>query len=253
MKKVTNSNLDLTILENAAKYYSELEKNELALAEDICLARWLSELIMARKRITELEWLNSHKLDVNDAMDEGTLQNWYIDSVASDDIPIWTDEHIAELVTDFYVFPKPDNYAEYDRVNAVDYRNNLTFWCHTADNLPYPLYDAYMNLQTDGYGSQCYLVEYNGEYGVALLNEFDYDTSCLHNFATMDDMYVAVKKKSEEMSKNDLLLAVNAKVIVTKRLGFKGCHEILVIVPWSTPVEIFDKVAEYIDSTVYEI
>lgn len=252
MKNVTNSNLDLTILENAAEYYSKLERKGLALAEDTCLARWLSELITARKRIAELEWLNSHKLDVNDAMDKGTLQNRYINSAAGDDTPIWTDEHIAELVNDCYVFPKSDNYIEYDTVNSSDYRNDLVFWCHTADNLPYPLYDAYMNLQTDGYGSQCYLVEYNGEYGVALLNEFDDDTRCLHNFATMDDMYVAVKKKSEEMSKNDLL-AVNAKVIVTKRLGFEGCHEILVIVPWSTPVEIFDKVAEYIDSTVYEI
>lgn len=40
------------------------------------------------------------------AVDEGFLQNWYQDSVIDTDIPVWTDEHIAEVCRDFYLIPK---------------------------------------------------------------------------------------------------------------------------------------------------
>lgn len=42
----------------------------------------------------------------NNAVDEGFLQNWYQDSVLETDIPVWTDEHIAEMCGDFYLIPK---------------------------------------------------------------------------------------------------------------------------------------------------
>ena len=44
------------------------------------------------------------KLD--DAWDEGILQDWYIASVDPDDEPQWTEAHIEELCKDFYVIPK---------------------------------------------------------------------------------------------------------------------------------------------------
>lgn len=34
------------------------------------------------------------------------LTDWYINSVSSDDTPVWTEEHIEELLNDFYVIPK---------------------------------------------------------------------------------------------------------------------------------------------------
>ena len=39
------------------------------------------------------------------AYDQGTLTDWYISSVGSEP-PVWTDEHIEELLNDFYVIPK---------------------------------------------------------------------------------------------------------------------------------------------------
>lgn len=40
------------------------------------------------------------------AVDEDFLQNWYQDSVLETDIPVWTDEHIAEMIGDFYLIPR---------------------------------------------------------------------------------------------------------------------------------------------------
>lgn len=40
------------------------------------------------------------------AYDIGTLEDWYINSVSQNDIPIWTEEHLEELLNDFYVIPK---------------------------------------------------------------------------------------------------------------------------------------------------
>ena len=39
-------------------------------------------------------------------VDEGYLGDWYIDSVNNDDPPVWSDEHIAELVGDFHLIPR---------------------------------------------------------------------------------------------------------------------------------------------------
>ena len=39
------------------------------------------------------------------AVDEGFLSDWYQASV-TDDPPVWTDEHIAEVYGDFYLIPK---------------------------------------------------------------------------------------------------------------------------------------------------
>lgn len=46
------------------------------------------------------EYINKH-----DAVDAGYLSDWYIASVG-DESPVWTDEHIDELLNDFIVIPK---------------------------------------------------------------------------------------------------------------------------------------------------
>ena len=47
----------------------------------------------------------------NNCADEGFLQDWYQSSVDKSN-PVWTDEHISELMNDFYVVPK-------DRISKV--------------------------------------------------------------------------------------------------------------------------------------
>lgn len=45
-------------------------------------------------------------LTIDAAYDDATLTDWYISSVDDDSAPVWTDEHIYELLSDFYVIPK---------------------------------------------------------------------------------------------------------------------------------------------------
>lgn len=45
-------------------------------------------------------------VDLEKAMDESTLYDWYVTSVRQTDTPVWTGEHIEELLNDFYVIPK---------------------------------------------------------------------------------------------------------------------------------------------------
>ena len=50
------------------------------------------------------------------AYDYGTLFDWYISSVSEDDTPVWTDEHIEELLKDFLVIPKDTPKADVEPV-----------------------------------------------------------------------------------------------------------------------------------------
>lgn len=45
-------------------------------------------------------------IDIDDAWDGGTLQDWYMNSIDNTIPPIWTEEHISELCDDFIVIPK---------------------------------------------------------------------------------------------------------------------------------------------------
>lgn len=49
---------------------------------------------------------NTTNFHSNESYDFATLADWYINSVSSDDTPVWTEEHIEELLNDFYVIPK---------------------------------------------------------------------------------------------------------------------------------------------------
>lgn len=42
----------------------------------------------------------------DNAVDIGYLSDWYINSVCDTDNPTWTDEHLSELIGDFYCIPK---------------------------------------------------------------------------------------------------------------------------------------------------
>ena len=44
-------------------------------------------------------------INLDAAYDSDTLTDWYISSVGSEP-PVWTDEHMEELLNDFYVIPK---------------------------------------------------------------------------------------------------------------------------------------------------
>ena len=57
-------------------------------------------------------------VDLEKAMDESTLYDWYVTSVKQKDTPVWTGEHIEELLNDFYVIPKEAEAALEGRRNG---------------------------------------------------------------------------------------------------------------------------------------
>lgn len=55
--------------------------------------------------------MESRYIDVNEAYEHHDLACWYQSSV-DDTPPIWTDEHLEELLNDFYVVPKDTSFAD---------------------------------------------------------------------------------------------------------------------------------------------
>lgn len=50
--------------------------------------------------------LGEKKNLLDTAYDFATLADWYISSVNGKDTPLWTEEHLTELLNDFYLIPK---------------------------------------------------------------------------------------------------------------------------------------------------
>lgn len=68
---------------------------------DDAFSRWQEEA----KKLEE-EWDAKPLEDIE--VDYGYVGDWYISSV-TDDPPIWTDDHIKELVYDFHLIPKQED------------------------------------------------------------------------------------------------------------------------------------------------
>lgn len=69
----------------------------------------------------------------------------------------------------------------------------------------------------------------------------------------MEDLYPMVVNKAKELSKDPFFIAANAKIIVTKGIGFENCHEIYVFLPQNTTKDVFDSITKHIDENIYNI
>lgn len=72
-------------------------------------AKTANSVLESEQSITE--WLDRMRWHVETygnrtPVDEGYLYDWYIASVSEDDTPVWTEEHIDELMEDFECYPK---------------------------------------------------------------------------------------------------------------------------------------------------
>lgn len=86
------------------------------------------------------------------AVDAGYLSDWYISSVG-DELPVWTDAHIDELLNDFIVIPKDTSAADVQPV--VDTENMATvsdeFICKKCGIYLKDYIKVVMNEDNDGY------------------------------------------------------------------------------------------------------
>ena len=93
----------------------------------------IDEVVEEVKHLIALEfnWLRismfeKEYIDLETAYDMDTLEDWYINSVSDNDTPVWTEEHLEELLNDFYVIPKDTSKADVAPVKHGHFRR-LTF------------------------------------------------------------------------------------------------------------------------------
>ena len=82
----------------------------------------------------------------DDAVDAGYLSDWYISSVG-DESPVWTDEHIDELLNDFLVIPKDTPSADVQPVKHGQFEEY-------SEKEKYEVYKKY-HIDFDGVCSEC--------------------------------------------------------------------------------------------------
>jgi len=146
--------------------------------------------------------------------------------------------------------------------DAWSYSKDLKYWCNacgelhhhgeydiTEDELPKELSRAYNGLWSDSTGSLCYLVEYKGEYGIALINEFD-EEFAKNTDVSMNALYACMKTRAEEYSTMNEFK--DTKILLFNGCGIQDCHEFVVLLPCDTPKETFDRIADILYKTVYE-
>lgn len=116
--------------------------------------------------------------------------------------------------------------------------------------LPEELQRAYRTLWTAGSGSLCYLAEYRGRYGVALISEFSGEYADSHSL-TMDKLFCKLKEKANVFKKMETFR--DATVILGRCSGFDDCHEFIVFFPADTEQEVFIRAADFIYENVYRL
>lgn len=94
-EKLADSTLKRMTKDNLIEYVRTLERNyDIAISFNAQQAKKFGKLI--------IEKIKDNSLDFN------YLYAWYIKSVDNTETPVWTDEHIDELLNDFYIIPKEE-------------------------------------------------------------------------------------------------------------------------------------------------
>lgn len=139
--------------------------------------------------------------------------------------------------------------------------NDLKYWCNALgelhhhgeydieeSELPTELKRAYEELWTDGNGSLCYLVEYKGNYSIALVNEFD-DNYADDANSSMEELCLWVHNKAKEFSEmKDFEKAI---FLIGENTGCDECHEFITILPWDVSKSEFDNVSNILYEKIY--
>lgn len=146
--------------------------------------------------------------------------------------------------------------------SATELYSDLKYWCNALgelhhhgeydieeSELPKELKRAYEELWTDGNGSLCYLVEYKGDYAIALVNEFDNNYADDVN-SSMAELYLWIHNKAKEFS--EMKDFENATFLIGEDTGCNECHEFITILPWNVSKEEFDNASNILYEKVYK-
>lgn len=110
--------------------------------------------------------------------------------------------------------------------------------------LPSELKKAY-KLWSNRTGAKCYLVEYKGEYKIALVNEFH-----RRYYYNMPKMFENLKERAEEYSKDEKFDDV--VILIGEESGYFSCHEFITLIPYDAKKLTFNSIAKRIRMTLYQ-
>ncbi len=150
--------------------------------------------------------------------------------------------------------------------NGKEISGDLKYWCNSCgdtfdphkslwiseDKLPTALRDAYTQLwQENPGGSYCYLVEYRGQYGIALVNEYyEIDEDGVHPDINNYDRAVVVGKMLEKRYPQHTVFLVTNKLTSPREIDRMA--ELFVFLD-TTKVskEEFDELANFLWHNAY--
>ncbi|MCD8084436.1 MAG: hypothetical protein LUE86_13250 [Clostridiales bacterium] len=156
---------------------------------------------------------------------------------------------------------KLDEYREVKSIDTHPIDDHIRYWSsckgelYHPDNMPMELRKAYQNLWTDQAGSYCYLVEYDGQYGIALRTPFTDDN--LDDLITdgietdsMDQIYEYVRYRARELCNNPVFAETT---VIVAEYSLDYGHELFVFLPWNTTKEQFNEIAGCLRESVYDM
>ena len=133
-----------------------------------------------------------------------------------------------------------------------DLHHNCEYWIDNVEELPSELQKAYNELWSEEYWVNCYIVEFNGKYGVALEAEYDKHFAEDEGVSYGALLNIAKNKAAECADKYQDYDVIFGKD--TREWSDGSINSIVsIIVPWDTSVEKFEEVAEWFDSMCYDM
>lgn len=136
--------------------------------------------------------------------------------------------------------------------NAGDLHHNTEYWIDDIAELPTELQRAYNELWSENYLTNCYVVEFNGKYGVALEAEYDSDFAEDEKMS-YDELLNIAKCKAAECSAKypdyDVIFGKDTNIWSDGSVD----SVVMIIVPWNESVEKFHEVVTWYDSMCYDV
>lgn len=117
----------------------------------------------------------------------------------------------------------------------------------SVSDLPKELQRAYNELWKAGYGCYEYLAEYDGQYYIALISEFD-STFASDIGMSMDGLYEAAKGNALWLACKRLFK--DTVLVIGKETGFEDCHEVIFLVPAMEQADVYDAIESVISKNI---
>lgn len=134
-----------------------------------------------------------------------------------------------------------------------DLHHNGEYDIEKVEGLPRELQRAFNELWCEGiYGVRCYLVEFNGEYGIAF--EAGYD-KCYADYLEieLEELVKIAKEKANECSNRYSEYDVIFGKYTEERSDRTTEAIIMIVMPWDVNYESFDEVGKYFEAMCYAV